>query len=73
MVIIEAKLELRDSTSWDTLDRAIKRVGGATSAVLEGSVKAAGASASAALLPGDSDDEDEAGVIICSSPLFVCL
>lgn len=69
MVIVEAKLELRDSTSWDTLDRAIKRVGGAAAAAVECSAKgtlpattAASAAASATLSPGESDDDDSTGL-----------
>ncbi len=64
MVIVDAKLELRDSTSWDTLDRAIKRVGGVAAAVVEGNgkgVPAAAAHAPDALSPRDSDDEDSTG------------
>lgn len=64
MVIVDAKLELRDSTSWDTLDRAIKRVGGVAAAAVEGNGKGVSTAAHApdALSPRDSDDEDSTGV-----------
>ncbi|CAL8462381.1 g1914 [Coccomyxa elongata] len=60
VVIVEAKLELRDSASWDTLDRAIKRVGGVAAAAVEGNGKGVptAATASKALSPRDSDDDD---------------
>lgn len=65
-VIIEAKLDVRDSASWDTLDKAIGRLGGtsavnatvnATAAALEGQAAAAVAAANA-MSPGESDDDE---------------
>ncbi|BDA46238.1 probable testis-expressed protein 2 [Coccomyxa sp. Obi] len=60
VVIVEAKLELRDSASWDTLDRAIKRVGGVAAAAVEGNGKGVptATTASEAQSPRDSDDDD---------------
>lgn len=66
-VIIEARIDLRDSTGWDTLDRAITRLGGAASvagAAADAGAAAATAAAAAAVSavsPADSDDEDAAG------------
>ena len=63
VVIVEAKLELRDSASWDTLDRAIKRVGGVAAAAIEGHDKGVptATAPSEALSPRDSDDDDSTG------------
>lgn len=62
-MIVEAKLELRDSASWDTLDRAIKRVGGVAAAAVEGNGKGVptATATSEALSPRDSDDDDSTG------------
>ena len=56
---------MRDSASWDTLDKAIDRLGG-TSAVhatvaMEGQAAAAAAAAADALSPGESDEEESTG------------
>ncbi len=70
VVIIEAKVELRDSAGWDTLDRAITRLGGVASAAVEAGASAAaaaavatvsGADAAGVMSPGDSEDDDVAG------------
>ena len=64
-VIIEAKLEVRDSASWDTLDKAIDRLGGTSAvhatAAMEGQAAAAAAAAADALSPGESDEEESTG------------
>ena len=65
-MVIEAKLEVRDSASWDTLDRAIDRLGGtsavhATAAAMEGQAAATAAAAADALSPGESDEEESTG------------
>ena len=63
-VIIEAKLDVRDSASWDTLDKAIDRLGGtsavnAAAASVNGSAAAAAAAAAADVVsPGESDDDE---------------
>lgn len=63
VVIVEAKLELRESASWDTLDRAIKRVGGVAAAAVEGNGKGVPTATTAfeALSPRDSDDDESTG------------
>ena len=64
-MVIEAKLEVRDSASWDTLDKAIDRLGGTSAvnatAAMEGQAAAAAAAAADALSPGESDDEEGTG------------
>lgn len=64
-VIIEAKLDVRDSASWDTLDKAIGRLGGtnatnAAAAALNGT-SAVAAAAAHIVSPGDSDDDESTG------------
>ena len=64
-VIIEAKLDVRDSASWDTLDKAIDRLGGtnatnATAAAIDGT-SAVAAVAAHVVSPGDSDDDESTG------------
>ena len=80
-MVIEAKLEVRDSASWDTLDKAIDRLGGTSAvnatAAMESQAAVAAAAAADALSPGDSDEEESAGerciipcdCIVCSSHL----
>ncbi len=64
-MVIEAKLEVRDSASWDTLDKAIDRLGGTSAvhatAAMEGQAAAAAAAAADALSPGESDEEESTG------------
>ena len=61
-MIIEAKLEVRESTSWETLDKAISRLGGATAAAVESTAKAA---AQSIISPdAESDDEDGLGTVL---------
>jgi hypothetical protein len=76
-VIIEARVDLRDSTGWDTLDRAITRLGGAAAGAAgaaadagaaAAATAAAAAAAASAVSPADSDEEDTAGG---SAPLFL--
>ena len=73
-MVIEAKLEVRDSASWDTLDKAIDRLGGTSAvhatAAMEGQAAAAAAAAADALSPGESDEEESTGercIITCES------
>jgi hypothetical protein len=57
---------VRDSASWDTLDKAIDRLGGAhaanatAAAAVNGQVAAAAAAANA-MSPGDSDEDEGVG------------
>ena len=64
-MVIEAKLEVRDSASWDTLDKAIDRLGGTSAvhatAAMEGQAAAAAVAAADALSPGESDEEESTG------------
>ena len=63
-VVIEAKLDVRDSASWDTLDKAIGRLGGtgagnAAAAAVNGGAAVAAVAAADVLSPGESDDNEE--------------
>ena len=82
-MIIEARIDLRDSTSWDTLDRAITRLGGAAAGNAAGAVASAAAEASSvaasvaaaaaasAEVAADSDDEDAAGVVCLPISIYI--
>ena len=55
---------MRDSASWDTLDKAIGRLGGtgagnATAATINGAAAVAALAAAHVVSPGESDEDEE--------------